>query len=539
MSDGRANTPLRIVQRLPAVIAALVAMMGAGVLAGWMTGSDAFQFVSMGLPAMVPTTAACHVLEAGALMGMSAAGPRRWLGWGAAVCVLVAGAVTLASYATKGAVWAPALGHLTMSPHTAFSFLLLSGALLCAGRKGRWEVLAMGFALAALLPPLTALTGYLFQERRLYEMSPGRGMAPHTAVGQLLLALGILASYPQRGLMGIFTAPTAGGVMARRMLPIVLLPWVAGALMRGTSQGSLLHPHVAPPLFIVVMGVALTAIIWRNALTLNALHAEQVKAERQALDEAEHQRALAQDNARLYQAAEQSSRQREEVLAIVSHDLKNPLSTIRLSTALLSARLRKQPDMAPLLSQVGAIDRAVAIMLSLIHQLLDAARLDAGQALALERKPEPLDALVAEALARIEAQAAQKSLRLEPPARAGLVVPCDRERILQVLANLLSNAVKFTPDAGVIRVEVLRAAGEAHVSITDTGPGIAEAVRSQLFVRHWQAEGTARLGSGLGLYIAQGIVHAHGGRIWVDSAPGVGSTFTFALPLEPEPAREA
>jgi signal transduction histidine kinase len=539
VSGERGTQALRLVQRLPAAVALLVLLLGAGVLAGWMAGSDVFQFVRLGLPAMVPTTATCLVLAAVALGCMKAAGRWRWLGWSAAACALVTGALALASFATDAAVPAPTFGHSRMSPQSASTFILLGGALLCAGRQGRWEVLAMGLALGALLLPLTALTGYLFQERRLYEVRAGTGMAPHTALAQLLLGLGGLALYPHRGLMGAFTAPTAGGVMARRMLPAVLLPWVVGAVMRGTTQGALLSPQVAPPLFIVVMVVALAAIIWRNSLTLNALQAEQVKAEQQARAEAERQRALAQDNARLYQAAQQSAREREEVLAIVSHDLKNPLSTIRVSTGLLSAKLRGQPDTAGMLRQVGAIDRAVASMLSLIHQLLDAARLDAGQALAITRRPEPVDTLVAEALAGIEPLAAQKSLRLEQHLGAARVVPCDRQRILQVLANLLSNAVKFTPDGGLLRVETRTTDGEVHVSVKDTGPGIPESERAQLFQRHWQAERTARLGSGLGLYIAHGIVHAHGGRIWVDSPPGAGSTFTFALPVDTGPSRHA
>lgn len=539
MSDARGSKTLRLVQRLPTAAAILVLLLGAGVLAGWLAGSNVFQFVRLGLPAMVPTTAACLVLAALALGSMKAAGRWRWLGWSAAACVLVAGALGLAPFATDGAVSVPTLGYSRMSPHTAFTLILLGGALLCSGRQGRWEGLALGLGQAALLPPLTALTGYLFQERLLYELSPGMGMAPNTALAQLLLGLGGLALYPHRGLMGAFTAPTAGGVMARRMLPALLLPWVVGAVMRGTTQGTLLAPQVAPPLFIVVMVVALAAIIWRNALTLDALQAEQVKAAQQARAEAERQRALAQDNARLYQAARQSSREREEVLAIVSHDLKNPLSTIRVSTGLLSAKLRGQPDTAGMLRQVGAIDRAVASMLSLIHQLLDAARLDAGQALAIERRPEPVDTLVAEALANIEPLAAQKSLRLEQHLGAARVVPCDRQRILQVLANLLSNAVKFTPDGGLLRVETRAVEREVLVSVKDTGPGVPESERAQLFQRHWQAERTARLGSGLGLYIAHGIVHAHGGRIWVDSRPGAGSTFTFALPVDSEPSHHA
>lgn len=107
-------------------------------------------------------------------------------------------------------------------------------------------------------------------------------------------------------------------------------------------------------------------------------------------------------------------------------------------------------------------------------------------------------------------------------------------RILQVLANLLGNALKFSPEGATVTLEEGRAGDEARVSVRDRGPGIPEAQRAHLFERHWQAPGQgARQGSGLGLYIVQGIIAAHGGRVWVESTVGEGSTFTFTLPLSP------
>jgi signal transduction histidine kinase len=171
-------------------------------------------------------------------------------------------------------------------------------------------------------------------------------------------------------------------------------------------------------------------------------------------------------------------------------------------------------------------------MLELIGRLLDSARLDAGQALALEPHPEHLGGLLAEALAHIEPQATARAVRLERHLDADFQVSCDRVRILQVLANLLGNAVKFTPEGGMVRLEATRAQGMAHVRVRDTGPGIPPEAQAHIFERHWQAGGQdAPLGSGLGLYIARGLIQAHGGHIWVESAVGNGSTFAFTLPL--------
>jgi signal transduction histidine kinase len=111
-----------------------------------------------------------------------------------------------------------------------------------------------------------------------------------------------------------------------------------------------------------------------------------------------------------------------------------------------------------------------------------------------------------------------------PPAR------CDRERILQVLTNLLSNAIKFSPPGGAVRVEAARRNGEVVVSVRDSGPGIPADQRAHIFDRFWQAKETAGLGTGLGLSIARGLVERHGGRLWVDSEVGAGSTFSFTLP---------
>jgi signal transduction histidine kinase len=136
--------------------------------------------------------------------------------------------------------------------------------------------------------------------------------------------------------------------------------------------------------------------------------------------------------------------------------------------------------------------------------------------------------------------AAQKMLRLECALPDGAFeVDCDRDRVLQVLGNLIGNAIKFTPEGGTIKVRAeQRGAAEALFSVADTGPGIASDELPHVFDRYWQAKKKARCGTGLGLSISKGIVEAHDGRIWVESAPGQGATFFFTIPVEADRANK-
>jgi len=538
VSEARQQQLWRRAGRLPQGAVVLVAPLCAIVLTGWVfQGRDVLAAALPTVPSMVPTSAAGLLLASVAIAWLLRGSPtRQWLAGLAAALVTVSSATTLLSY-----VWHPdvlaVMGVLLerrMSPQTASSLMLLGLALLAVDRRGRSTAHSQLLALAAMLIPLTVLLGYAFAEHRIYRMRGDIGTAPHTAVAQLLLALGVLFLRPDQGPVATVTSVAAGGVMARRLLFAGLLPVGVGVLVDMGVRRALVDARLAWPLFAMAMMVSLAAVVWRAAAVSNQLHLEQERARRKAGAEAEQQRQLAVENARLAHAAERAARQREDVLAIVSHDLKNPLATVRLSAAVLHQKLARLPGGEALVSRVEAMDRAAVNMLGLITRLLDAARLDAGQPLAVEPRLEPMGELVGEALALIEPQASRGDLRLEQHLPPGLTALCDRERVLQVLANLLGNAVKFTPAGGTVTVEALADDAEVRVAVRDTGPGIPEDEQPRLFQRHWQSRATAARGSGLGLYIAKGLVEAHGGRLWVDSTLGAGSTFTFTLPLPPE-----
>jgi signal transduction histidine kinase len=232
--------------------------------------------------------------------------------------------------------------------------------------------------------------------------------------------------------------------------------------------------------------------------------------------------------------AEEALNHRDELLAIIAHDLRSPLSAVLLKASLIQALARKDQANAKIADQATAIEAIATRMAGLIQSLLDASMLEAGR-LSIAPEQCPPQSLVDAALEVCAPQAEQRSIQLvtelEPVEAA--TVWADKDRAVQVLSNLLGNAIKFTPEGGTIRVGVIKAGGEVRFSVSDTGPGIDAKHRPHLFERYWRAERGGRRGAGLGLFIAKGIVEAHGGKIGLDTVPGGGATFAFSLPVRP------
>jgi signal transduction histidine kinase len=247
--------------------------------------------------------------------------------------------------------------------------------------------------------------------------------------------------------------------------------------------------------------------------------------------------ALALENARLYQQARDAVSLREDLLAIVSHDLRNPLNAIGVIADLL-ARAAPTPESVARTHEYGErLRRSALRMEHLIRDLLSFATIGAGR-LTIEAHPTPVADLLREAMEVMQPSAAAKPVTIA----LGEVTPdaavlCDKERVLQVLSNLIGNGIKFSPPGAAVRLAARRAGAEVEVSVSDDGPGIAPDALSHIFERFWQVRETARQGTGLGLYIAKGIVEAHRGRIWAESTVGVGSTFRFTLPFRADDRR--
>ncbi|HKR63041.1 MAG TPA: ATP-binding protein, partial [Thermoanaerobaculia bacterium] len=238
------------------------------------------------------------------------------------------------------------------------------------------------------------------------------------------------------------------------------------------------------------------------------------------------------DNAVLYHESQQAVRAREEVLAIVSHDLRNPLSAITLGASLLQTSKSLSSDDR---EQIDTIAVSARRMSRLIADLLDVTRVEGGKRLPIDPAPVTVADIFSEAddIFRAQAGVAQVSIVYEhddalPPVHA------DRHRVMQVLSNLIGNSLKFTPPGGRITARAEAHESEVLFTVSDTGPGIPKKHLHDIFNPYWQAKRTERLGAGLGLPIAKGIVESHGGHIWVESEPGRGTRFYFTLPVAAE-----
>jgi signal transduction histidine kinase len=250
--------------------------------------------------------------------------------------------------------------------------------------------------------------------------------------------------------------------------------------------------------------------------------------------------AMAAENARLYQEAQRAVVMRARILAVVSHDLRNPLGAILLTMEGLQSN---PPDERrhELPQAIARIRRASERMLRLIDDLLDVASIEAGR-LAIERGAHDAGQILQETLASFESIATEKRLRMTAEVQPNLPKAfCDRDRILQVVANLVGNATQVTAKGGQVTLRVEAAGRELLFSVADDGPGIAEEDVAHLFESYWRSHDVGYKGTGLGLAIARGIVEAHGGRIWPESTLGRGATFRFTIPIAegdgvPDPA---
>jgi signal transduction histidine kinase len=234
---------------------------------------------------------------------------------------------------------------------------------------------------------------------------------------------------------------------------------------------------------------------------------------------------------RLYGELETTSRHKSEFLANMSHELRTPLNAILGFTQVLRAQMygpvnAKQAEYLDDMLQSGQH------LLSLINDVLDLSRVEAGQ-VELEITPFSLREALESGVVMVRERAVQGGVNVELAADPRVdVVEGDERRIRQVIFNLLANAVKFTPSGGAVDVTAARADGEIRISVADTGPGIAPEDRERIFEKFQQGEAAVeqREGTGLGLALSKRLVELHGGRIWVDSEVGKGSTFVFTLP---------
>jgi two-component system, chemotaxis family, sensor kinase Cph1 len=243
-------------------------------------------------------------------------------------------------------------------------------------------------------------------------------------------------------------------------------------------------------------------------------------------------RAAEVDIERRLASEQRAVRAREEMIAVVSHDLGNPLSVVLLEAAHLLAHWPDTADqrVRTLRESVELIRRSATRMKALIEDLLELEKV-AARSFPIDLQPVDSRHLLEDGVADAQPLAHAKRISLVLDLNDPPKIDADAHRISQVLSNLLGNAIKFTPEGGAVTLSARPRDGALSVTIADTGPGIASEDLAHIFDRYWRRTGFDGEGTGLGLYIARGIVEAHGGRIWAESSPQ-GATFVFTLPLE-------
>lgn len=248
-------------------------------------------------------------------------------------------------------------------------------------------------------------------------------------------------------------------------------------------------------------------------------------SDREFLQSLGTQVALSIENSRLYNKAQHAIKLREEILAIVSHDLKTPLMTIQIAGKILP----RSTDNQKLLNLSQKILKSTEQMDRMIADLMDFAKIQEGNLSiekSLEDPKELLDMVFEMMKAQAEAKNLELSLEVPNPIPA---IHYDKHRIAQALLNLVGNAIKFTGPGGKVKIAAVKKEGVVLFSVTDTGPGISKEDLPKIFDRYWQAKRSKTISAGLGLSITKGILYAHGALIDVESELGRGTTFSFAL----------
>ena len=336
-----------------------------------------------------------------------------------------------------------------------------------------------------------------------------------------------------------FVRPTDGQVVMVGLTPIRTIGWVAGAsrpeaeviapLVRKLAYGTglFLLVSAAALALALLVGCSLTALIMRLRDCALALARGELGHRVEVAGPVEAEEVTCAFN-RMAEQIRLRDEQREDYIRIVSHDLRAPL-TIILGHAQM---IERAPDkVGPVRKSAEAITTGTRRMSRMIQDLGDAARLETGQ-LRLERRPVDLRQYLLDLKERLVGTMEVERIRIEAP--EGLPpVSADPDRLERILVNLLSNALKYSDPGTEVTVTLAQRGGEIATSVTDRGRGIAPEDLPHMFERYYRARAARerREGLGLGLYITKGLVEAHGGRIWVESQVGKGSTFSFALPI--------
>lgn len=519
--QGRQSVPASLLA-LPPAASGLAICVGFLVLLGWFFGLERLKRVLPGFVAMNPATATLFVLTgvslACARYGQSSAIAKFIARFFAAVVLIAA----LSEFLEITGLWRSRVDETMfasqlsakqdtlpnrMAPTTALNFLLAGLSILLLDLRGR-RSLSQGLAILIGFGALLPITGYAYGVRSFAGLAAFIPMALHTAVTFMVLAAGIFFAVPDAPLAKPFATKEAHGVLARILLPLtVSLTLFLGWLCVWGARHELFDSEFGAALNAITLCVLLAVLIRWSVAKVGRLEAE---------------RAVA--NTRLHDL----NRRKDEMIAVVSHDLCSPLTGFRMVIDLLREKTEEPTD-----ELLDIMDHSARRMVSMVRGLLDISKLQADK-LELELEDVRASDVIRQSLEPLAINAKAKHITLQLHVGAGEpMLRADRLRLSQIFSNLLSNAVKFTSEGGAVDVTVEPEGDGVRVEVRDTGLGIPNDEVSHIFDKYRQTRTKAtggEGGTGLGLAIVRELVLLHAGQITVASEVNRGSVFTVLLP---------
>ena len=426
------------------------------------------------------------------------------------------------------------MAPMRMGPPASMSLVLLGTSLILSTYGVAARRIASGMATFVVAIASLSLIGYWFGANELFGIARLTGIAWQTSTMLLALGIGVMASMPDRGILLALSRDDPGGTVLRRLIvPIIGIPLLLGWLRVLGQQYNLYDMAFGTAVRTLAEIVLLIMLLWWTATGIS-IHAQATRQAELALRESEQRYRV------IAAAAKDADRRKDEFLATLAHELRNPLAPIGNALALV----QRAGDDRDIQQQAHeTIQRQFGQMVRLVDDLLDVGRITRDK-LELRTQRVELASVIHQAVetCRSLAEGMGHELRVTLPSEP-IWVHADPVRLAQVFINLLNNACKFTENGGVISITVERQGGEVTVSVKDTGIGIApEKIESifEMFEQVDQSLERTRGGLGIGLTIVKRLVELHGGQISVRSeGPGRGSEFIVRLPVLVESAGAA